>query len=101
MAKLLKSILIQRAGQPWMDYLYLCITLLPFIGDIDKNQFQPNNSGQDYVALQGNNVVVRNQTFPNGEAPISTLHLTTYTDGEKRWLIQADDEERGKGKGFM
>ena len=69
--------------------------------DIDKNQFQPNNSEQDHGALQGNNVVVRNQTVPNGEAPISTHHLTTYTDSEKRWLIQADDEERSKGKGFM
>ena len=69
--------------------------------DIDKNQFQPNNSEQDHEALQGNNVVVTNQTGPNGEAPISTHHLTTYTDSEKRWLIQADDKERSKGKGFM
>ena len=69
--------------------------------DIDKNQFQPNNSEQDHGALQGNNVVVRNLTVPNEEAPISTHHLTTFIDSEKRWLIQADDEERSKGKGFM
>ena len=69
--------------------------------DVEKNQFQPNNSEQDHGALQGNNIAVRNQTVPNGEAPISTHYLTTYTDSEKRWLIQADDEERSKGKGFM
>ena len=84
-----------------MDYLYPCVTLIPLMGDIDKNQFQPYNSEQDHGALQGDNVVVRNQTVPNGEAPTTTHHLTTYTDGEKRWLIQTDDEERSKGKGFI
>ena len=71
------------------------------MGDIDKNQFEPNNSKQDQGVLQGNNVVVRNQTVPKREAPITTYYLTAYKDGEKRWLIQTDDEERSKGKGFM
>ena len=37
------------------------------MGNIDQNQFQPNNINNEHGALQGNNIA-RNEAIPNGEA---------------------------------
>ena len=74
-----------------------CAYFQTFMGDIDQNQFQPTNNQPR--ALQGNNVAI-NQAVPNGEAR-TRHHLSTYTDGEKRWLAITADEERSKGTIFM
>ena len=42
----------------------------------------------------------QNQAISNGEAQ-RRHHLSTYTDDEKRWLVEVDEEERMRGKGFM
>ena len=69
------------------------------MGNIDQNQFQPNNINNEHGALQGNNIA-RNEAIPNGEA--QTKHpLSTYTDDEMRWLVTTADEERSKSNGFM
>ena len=69
------------------------------MGDIDQNQFQPNNTNYEHRALQENNVA-GNEAVPNGEAQ-TRHHLSAYSDGEKRWLVKTVDEERSKGTGFM
>ena len=69
------------------------------MGNIDQNQFQPNNINDEYGALQGNKTA-RNEAIPNGEA--ETKHpFSTYTDDEKRWLVTTADEERSTGAEFM
>ena len=69
------------------------------MGNIDQNQFQPNNINDKYGALQGNKTA-RNEAIPNGEA--ETKHpFSTYTDDEKRWLVTTADEERSTGAEFM
>ena len=69
------------------------------MGNIDQNQFQPNNINNEYGALQGNKTA-RNEAIPNGEA--ETKHpLSIYTDDEKRWLVTTADEERSTGAEFM
>ena len=42
----------------------------------------------------------QNQTISNGEAQ-RRHHLSTYSDDEKSWLVEADGEEWVRGKGFM
>ena len=70
------------------------------MGDIDQNQFQPNNNTNNEIrALQGDNVA-RIEAVPNGEAQ-PRHHMSTYEDDEKRWLVIAADEERSRGTGFM
>ena len=61
-----------------------CIIKVTLMGDIDQNQFQPNNidSENEQRALQGSNVY-RELSVPEGEAP-QRHHLSTYTDDEKR-----------------
>ena len=68
------------------------------MGDLDNNQFQPNIN-YDQGSLQGDNVAIINEAVPNGEDP--KKHLSTFSDEEKKWLVQAADEERSRGKGFM
>ena len=69
------------------------------MGNKDQNQFRPINTNNEFRALQGNNIA-RNEAIPNGEAQTKDP-LSTYTDGEKRWLVTTADEERSKGTGFM
>ena len=69
------------------------------MGDLDNNQFQPNIN-YDQGALQADNVATINEAVPNGEAQ-KKHYLSTYSDEEKNWLVQAADEERSRGKGFM
>ena len=67
--------------------------------NIDQNQFQPINTNNEFRALQGDNKA-RNEAIPNGEAQ-TKRPLSTYIDGEKRWLVTTADEERIKGTGFI
>ena len=78
-----------------------CVIKVTLIGDIDENQFQPNNNDRENEqrALQGSNAD-RELSVQEGEAP-QRHHLSTYTDDEKRWLVIAADEERNRGTGFM
>ena len=70
------------------------------MGDIDQNQFQPNNNTNNEIrALQGDNVA-RIEAVSNGEAQ-PRHHMSTYEDDEKRWLVIAADEERSRGTVFM
>ena len=69
------------------------------MGDLDSNQFQPNIN-YDQGALQGDNVATINEAVRNGEAP-EEHHLSAYSDEEKKWLVQAADEECSRRKGFM
>ena len=68
---------------------------------IDQNQFYstPGNNISTR-ALQRNTVARQNQTISNGESQ-RRHYLSTYSDDEKRWLVEADEEERMRGKGFM
>ena len=69
------------------------------MGNIDQNQFQPNNIINEHGALYGNNIA-RNEAIPNEEA--QTKHpLSTYTGYEKKWLVTTADKVQSKGKGFM
>ena len=83
-----------------MDWIRPVRKTKHFMGDIDQNQFQPNDTNNEHRALQGNNVATRSEAVPNGEA-LTRHHLLTYTDDEKKWLVKTADEERSKGKGFM
>ena len=57
------------------------------MGDIDQNQFQPNNNTNNEIrALQGDNVA-RIEAVPNGEAQ-TRHHMSTYEDDEKKWLVK-------------
>ena len=69
------------------------------MGDLDNSQFQ-TNINYDQGALQGDNVATISEVVQNGEAP-KKHHFSTYSDEEKKWLVQAADEERSRGKGFM
>ena len=69
------------------------------MGDIDQNQFQPNDTNNiEQEALQGDNVATT-EAVPNVEAQ-TRHHLSTYTD-DKRWLVRVAGEERSRGTGFM
>ena len=70
------------------------------MGDLDYNQFQPNNGTNTSRALQRTNVARQYQAVSNEEAH-ERHHSSTYTDDEKRWLVKADEVERRRGKGFM
>ena len=66
------------------------------MGDIDQNQFQPNdNDNIEQEALQGDNVATT-EAVPNREAE-TRHHLATYTDDQKRWLVRVAGEERSRG----
>ena len=71
------------------------------MGDLDYNQFQPNNgTNNTSTALQRTNVARQYQAVSNEKAH-ERHHSSTYTDDEKRWLVIAEEEERRRGKGFM
>ena len=65
---------------------------------LDNNRFQITNQNQR--ALLGDNVATNIEAVPYGEAQVKH-HLSTYSDKEKKWLVEAAGEERSKGKGFM
>ena len=72
-----------------------------YMGDLDYNQFQPNNeTNNTNGALQRTNVARQDQADSNEEAH-RRHYLSTYTDDEKRWLVKVEEEERRRGKGFM
>jgi hypothetical protein len=71
------------------------------MGDLDYNQFQPNNeTNNTNGALQRTNVARQDQADSNEEA-YRRHYLSTYTDDEKRWLVKVGEEERRRGRGFM
>ena len=71
------------------------------MGDLDYNQFQPNNeTNNTNGALQRTNVARQDQADSNEEAH-RRHYLSTYTDDEKRWLVKVEEEERRRGSGFM
>ena len=72
-----------------------------YMGDLDYNQFQPNNETNNTKgALQRNNVARRDLAVSHEEAQ-RRHYLSEYTDDEKRWLVRTEEEERVKGRGFM
>ena len=71
------------------------------MGNLDYNQFQPNNeTNNTNGALQRTNVARQDQADSNEEAH-RRHYLSTYTDDEKRWLVKVEEEERRRGSGFM
>ena len=59
---------------------------------IDKNQFYSTTSNNISArTLQRNTVARQNQAISNGET-LRRHHLSTYSDDEKRWLVEADGE---------
>ena len=62
------------------------------MGDLDCNQFQPNNGTNTSRALQRTNVARQYQAVSNEEAH-ERHYSSTYKDNEKRWLVKADAEE--------
>ena len=58
-----------------------CVYSKTFMRSIDKNQFQPINTSNEFRALQGNNIP-RKEAIPNGEAQ-TKQPLSTFTDDEK------------------
>ena len=58
-----------------------CVYSKTFMRSIDKNQFQPINTSNEFRALQGNNIA-RKEAIPNGEAQ-TKQPLSTFTDDEK------------------
>lgn len=72
------------------------------MGDID-NQFQPSNqtTPKDNIRSFQRNKVARQDTAVSNEEAQAKHHLSTYTEGEKKWLIKVEDEQRRKDRGFM
>ena len=70
-----------------------------FMGDIDQNQFQSNNTNNEHRALQRKNVSI-NEAIPNREAQTKHL-LSTYTDTEKSWIVTTANEELSKDTRIM
>ena len=62
------------------------------MGDLDYNQFQPNNGTNTSRALQRTNVARQYQAVSNEETH-ERHYSSTYTDDKKRWLVKADEEE--------
>ena len=84
-----------------MDIIFPMHQRQYYMEKMDQNQFYstPRNN-ISRRALQRNTVARQNQAISNGETQ-RKQHLSTYSDTEKRWLVEADEEERMRGKRCM
>ena len=69
--------------------------------DLDNYQFREEQVRRGWRrAIQSLNVTNRN-TVGSDESARTKHFLSVHTDEEKQWLVKTDEEERGRGRGFM
>ena len=80
--------------------VYTCVSIEPYMEDLDNNQFQPNQPHDvtdDTVAQIG----AENRANHGSDDIVHIINNREWTEEQKRKLVEIDTQERRRGKNFM
>ena len=76
------------------------MSIEPYMEDVDKNQFQPNQShniANDVVAQTG----AENRANHDNDDIVHVMNNREWIEEQKRKLVEVDRQEKSRGKNFI